>query len=688
MRAGLGWSTLASEEDSLKEALSQAVHGSGSFSFALLFATPQHDPHRLIETFLELAPSAKLLGCSAEGVIAGDRLLHQGIVLVTIGGEIQSQTFSLPQEPGGPYALGIRAGEELRRLCPSPEGGAVFIFPDPSLEVPFLLQGMYNVLGPKFLYLGGGTGPLRWTEKGVNSGPLSLGVLAGIDFSSAVGHGWSPTQGLLVVTRVQGREVLEIDGVTPLEAYRARIGNLSWDVEEVGALYPLGFPNIFGDLLIRDPVYLSPSGHMGFVGASIFRGAVGYVMKGEKEKVLATSREVAQRAREGIEEACFALVFDCISRSFFLGAAFEEELKGIQGIIGTIPLAGFLSVGEIHPYGCAPFFHNKSVVVALGGKGRKVTPLSSFEISQEAELAALHEISAMTFPGSYEEFFQDAVMRAARLFGLQRIAFLGERHGDSVFLASFGFSSPSEVQREMENLKDNQCVFPVGEEGELGILFLESPRPVETKEYRLYNLFARKIGETLYLARHLEEKEKRMEELERLSLTDELTGLYNRRGLLLLAEHSLSLARRENKKAALLFIDLDGLKWINDHFGHEEGDRVIEAFGTLARKAFRQSDILARIGGDEFVALLLGAQESEIEKILARLNSLVDRWNKNFGKPYRLSFSSGWALFDPSRPQKIKELLLHADQDMYGKKWRKRPSSYPYLSTEHPEVQE
>ncbi|MGQ9623674.1 MAG: GGDEF domain-containing protein, partial [Candidatus Caldatribacteriaceae bacterium] len=221
-----------------------------------------------------------------------------------------------------------------------------------------------------------------------------------------------------------------------------------------------------------------------------------------------------------------------------------------------------------------------------------------------------------------------------------------------------------------------------------GVLFLESFHPVGTKEHRLYNLFARKIGEILYSAHRLEERERRMEELERLSLTDELTGLYNRRGFLLLAEHSLSLAQRENKKVAILFIDLDNLKWINDHFGHEEGDRMIEAFGTLVRKAFRQSDILARIGGDEFVVLLLGAQESEIEKILARLTFLVDRWSKNSGKPYCLSFSSGWALFDPSQPQKIKELLLHADQNMYGEKRRKKLNGRSQPSTEHSEAQE
>ncbi|MGQ9621919.1 MAG: FIST signal transduction protein, partial [Candidatus Caldatribacteriaceae bacterium] len=458
MKVGFGWSTLASEENSLKEALSQAVCGGGPFSLAFLFATPQYDPHRLVKTFLEVVPSAKLLGCSAEGVIAGDRLLRRGVVLMTIGGEVQSQTLSLPQGPGDPYALGIRAGEELQKLCPFLDEGTVFIFPDPSLEVPLLLQGMYNILGPKFLYLGGGTGPLRWTEKGVNSGPLSLGMLAGIDFSSAVGHGWSPTQGLLVITRTQGRKVLEIDGVAPSEAYRARAGSLSWDIETVSTLHPLGFPNIFGEFLVRDPVYFSSSGHMGFVGASIPKGAVGYVMEGRKEKILATSEEVARRAREGIEEVCFALVFDCISRSLLLGFAFEEELKNIQKVTGTIPLVGFLSIGEIHPYGRAPLFHNKAVVVALGGRGKKTVLLPSREIPQEAELAALHEISAMTFPGSYEEFFQEIVERAVRLFSLQRVAFLGRRHGNSVLLASFGFSSPSEVRKEMENIKDNQCI--------------------------------------------------------------------------------------------------------------------------------------------------------------------------------------------------------------------------------------
>ncbi|WP_427365989.1 sensor domain-containing diguanylate cyclase [Candidatus Caldatribacterium saccharofermentans] len=672
MEVGLGYSERTDEKAALEEALSQAVQTSGVPSFFFLFITPQYNPHRILEALREAFPLAKILGCSAEGVVVGRRLLSRGIALLALAVPgLRAFTVSPPFEGSDSYALGELVGREVQRT--SLGEGTLVILPDPALEVPLFLQGLYNVLGPRFLYLGGGTGAFRFTEQGVNLGPVSVGVFEGIAFSSAADHGWSPTRELLVVTKTRGREVVEIDGIPPFEAYCERVGDFSReDLPWVGTLYPLGFPGIFGDFLIRDPAYFTPDGAMGFVGASIPEGAVGYLMRGEKESLLAAAARASQKAI-CVGNPLFALVFDCVSRALVLGEAFEEELKIVDDTLGGLPCLGFLSVGEIHPRGRAPLFRNKTVVVAVAGRKRaRERFLSVCDASSEVELAILHEISSLSFPGSYQEFFREVVERAVRLFGVQRMAFLWRRDQELQLAASWGFSDPAEVQKEMASPKEHQRIFLLGEQEAPSVLFFEAPYPLRRREHRLYALFARKVEDVLRFARHLEEQKQRLRELEHLSLTDELTGIYNRRGFLVLAEHALLVAQREGKEAGVLFLDLDNLKWINDQFGHEEGDRAIREFGRIIQKVFRKSDVIARIGGDEFAVLLSGVKNANLQRILHRLTQLVEEWNSRNQCSYRLSFSAGWAPFLPSQPQKIRELLSFADARMYDEKRKKR----------------
>jgi diguanylate cyclase (GGDEF)-like protein len=95
--------------------------------------------------------------------------------------------------------------------------------------------------------------------------------------------------------------------------------------------------------------------------------------------------------------------------------------------------------------------------------------------------------------------------------------------------------------------------------------------------------------------------------LRQLTLVDDLTGLYNRRGFLTLASHQLQLARRSERAFALIFGDLDGLKSINDTLGHLHGNRAIEEMAAIFKESFRASDIVSRLGGDEFCALMVNA---------------------------------------------------------------------------------
>ena len=153
-----------------------------------------------------------------------------------------------------------------------------------------------------------------------------------------------------------------------------------------------------------------------------------------------------------------------------------------------------------------------------------------------------------------------------------------------------------------------------------------------------------------------------------MSVTDELTGLYNRRGFFTLAEQDLKLAKRLGKSIFLFYLDIDNLKDINDQVGHIEGDMRIWETANILRRTFRQSDTVARIGGDEFVIVLNGAKESDAEIVAVRLQKNLDETNEAIKRGYRLSMSIGVSFYDPDNPCSIDELLTEADRSMYEKK--------------------
>jgi diguanylate cyclase (GGDEF)-like protein len=155
-----------------------------------------------------------------------------------------------------------------------------------------------------------------------------------------------------------------------------------------------------------------------------------------------------------------------------------------------------------------------------------------------------------------------------------------------------------------------------------------------------------------------------------LSLIDELTGLYNRRRFFVLTEQSLKLSVRTKKKLLLLFIDMDNLKWINDHHGHNEGDQALIDLANILKKTFRESDIIARIGGDEFVVLSESTDENG-ETVLTRLYENIKDHNAERSRGYTLSISVGTTQFDPKYPISIDELLSNADALMYAQKRKK-----------------
>jgi diguanylate cyclase (GGDEF)-like protein/PAS domain S-box-containing protein len=159
--------------------------------------------------------------------------------------------------------------------------------------------------------------------------------------------------------------------------------------------------------------------------------------------------------------------------------------------------------------------------------------------------------------------------------------------------------------------------------------------------------------------------------LQGMSLIDELTGLYNRRGFLAVSEEHLASIRRNNKIPVILYADLDGLKAINDSLGHHEGDRALVKTAEIFKETFRSTDITARLGGDEFVVLAAIGPDESVDSLTSRLQAKFTVHNARGNRAYNLAISVGIAHFDSEEDRPIEELMACADRAMYENKRRK-----------------
>lgn len=167
--------------------------------------------------------------------------------------------------------------------------------------------------------------------------------------------------------------------------------------------------------------------------------------------------------------------------------------------------------------------------------------------------------------------------------------------------------------------------------------------------------------------------------VEALSVTDELTGLYNRRGFYTFSLRHFELARRNGNSLLLLYADLDGLKQINDTLSHEEGNRALLETAAVLRECFRNTDVLARLGGDEFAVLAIDANARGPALLPSRIAESVHARNAIPGRRFRLSLSVGSILWQPGESFSFDELLARADAAMYAQKQTHRSAGHSVL---------
>jgi diguanylate cyclase (GGDEF)-like protein len=170
-------------------------------------------------------------------------------------------------------------------------------------------------------------------------------------------------------------------------------------------------------------------------------------------------------------------------------------------------------------------------------------------------------------------------------------------------------------------------------------------------------------------ASELAHRDQAEEDIGVLSLTDVLTGLRNRRGFFVHAEHTYKVGQRQHVPSAVIFADIDGLKHVNDEFGHDVGDRLIRDAARVFRSSFRGTDVVARLAGDEFVAFTL--DDEQPDSVLQRIRRNLDAFNLMEERPYQVSLSTGIVQCDPASDMNLSDYLGMAEQQIWEHKRRR-----------------
>ncbi len=204
----------------------------------------------------------------------------------------------------------------------------------------------------------------------------------------------------------------------------------------------------------------------------------------------------------------------------------------------------------------------------------------------------------------------------------------------------------------------------------------------------MFQIFISSLSSTLkriFLFSQKENAEKRLRgALKKLSLynislkdqseKDELTGLLNRRGFLNMAKLKLKQLKEDRLSAILFFADMDGLKAINDSYGHSNGDFAIQSMAVILKKTFREKDILARLGGDEFVILANDLQKEVVNHIRERMTYHESELNSQSGKPFKISASLGHIIIKPDSHENLEYWISEADKRLYTEKKKRKIS--------------
>ncbi len=247
-----------------------------------------------------------------------------------------------------------------------------------------------------------------------------------------------------------------------------------------------------------------------------------------------------------------------------------------------------------------------------------------------------------------------------RVTGTRPQAFIGKTHRELRYPENLVSMWEEALQKVFETGQENVIEFEIPMRRGRGCIEARLV-PELSKDGSLETVLA--------ISRDITDRKKLEERLHTASITDELTGLLNRRGFLIFAQKQCEIAERNKRNFSILYLDLNEMKKINDEFGHKEGDQALVDISNILKKTFRASDIIARIGGDEFTVLITEPRGPTIEKTVAEhIEDNLGIHNEQTEKGYKLSVSMGMVHYDSEQPCSVEQLLARADELMYENK--------------------
>lgn len=380
-------------------------------------------------------------------------------------------------------------------------------------------------------------------------------------------------------------------------------------------------------------------------------------------KVLLANAVVAKRLGKDLTEILGTSIYDHLSDD--VAAYRKEQYKNV--VVTGIPVH-FQDerAGMVFEQYCFPVF----------GVGGKVTGIAIFarEITEHIKAEMLLKESEERYRVLIEHS-NDAVALVVgdyHVYVNQKfLDMFGYENNDEVVGKSpFMIVHPDDQEMVTEYNKKRQAGEPVPAKYEFrGIKKDGTALYIEVSAAK--TIYNGKPASLAYL-RDVSERKRLEQQLQTMSLTDELTGLYNRRGFITLAEQQLKIAERAKKDMLLYFIDLDKMKQINDVFGHQEGDKALVEVTKILKEVFRESDIIGRMGGDEFAVLVIDAPDEARNILTNRFHNILERHNSLETRNYKLLLSIGVARYNHEAHCSLDELIKEADTHMYEEKRNKK----------------